>query len=207
MRISWFHKFVYTFVVFLSVMINSRKNLPKQENIQNNKKYRNSWTLLKEIHKKIFIIFKHSYILKYWYYDILSIRKRISLIFTYFLDFLKFICVENLKFLKDKKFENLEIFKNKNLKILKKYVIWNIKILKIWKSQKSQNFWKKIWKSEESPKFWKQISKYQKIRRNKIWKSISPSKSKFQLFLPLTKKIVTLISNMHFCDFPIHPSR
>ena len=46
-------------------------------------KYRNSLTRLKEFHNNICIVFKHSYFLKYWSYDILSMRKRIFSIFVY----------------------------------------------------------------------------------------------------------------------------
>ena len=86
----------------------------------NHEKSRNSLTLIKYFNNNISIVFKHSYILKYWSYDILSIRKRISSIFkTHFLYFLIYLAEksdisERLKNLKNSKF-----WKNWNLKISK----------------------------------------------------------------------------------------
>ena len=54
------------------------------QNQQHNEKSRNSLTLLKELLSNIPIVFKHSYLLKYWSYVILSMCKRISSIFNLF---------------------------------------------------------------------------------------------------------------------------
>ena len=89
-------------------------------------------------------LFKRSHILKYWSYDILSMRKRISSIFTYFLYFLNLFCWQIWNFWKIKKSENLEILK-KSLNFPKKSEIW--KSQKNRKSQKSRFFFNlKIWK-------------------------------------------------------------
>ena len=51
------------------------------KNLSNHEKTRNSLIFLKEMNNNICILFKHAYILKYWSYDILCMRKRISSIF------------------------------------------------------------------------------------------------------------------------------
>ena len=143
-------------------------------NLPNHEFFRNSLTLLKEINNSIFIVFKHSYVLKYWFCDIINVCKRISSTFYIFPLFFIFLWLKNLEFLKDFKIWKISKFWRKktwtftnNSENLKK----KEKILKFLKT--------KIWKSR---RFWKQKSE-NLTKSRKFWKQSRNRKSNFLFFI------------------------
>ena len=171
-------------------------------NLRNHEKSRNSLTLKNKLHNNISIVL---YLLKNWSYDILSMRKRISLIF--------YICplffnLFGWKIWNFWKIKNMKISKFwKNLTFSKQ--IWNLKISKF--------FWK-IWKSETILKLkknenLKNMEDFEKKSQNlKIWRNLENvekiSKSKFQLFFSSRKlffqdfeeKLFWTLLHVHFAD-------